>query len=90
MLRHGAWLLIPLQALLLQAPAVLAETSQTKFELQLPLSPVCRALSRDCMTPSQWARFFLVSAFSGFSGFTGIPFLFIQKIQRIQRKSQRH
>ena len=57
MLRHGAWLLIPLQALLLQAPAVLAETSQTKFELQLPLSPICRALSRDCMTPSQWARF---------------------------------
>ena len=57
MIRHGAWLLIPLQALLLQAPAVLAETSQTKFELQLPLSPVCRALSRDCMTPSQWARF---------------------------------
>ena len=32
MLRHGAWLLIPLQALLLQAPAVLAETCVDALE----------------------------------------------------------
>jgi len=32
MLRHGAWLLIPLQALLLQVPAVLAETCVDALE----------------------------------------------------------
>ena len=57
MRRPGTWLLIPLQALLLQAPAVLAETRDTQLDLQIPPSSVCRALSRDCMTSSQWERF---------------------------------
>ena len=47
MLRHGAWLLLPLQALLLQAPAVLAETCVDALEgtelaeNKEPEPPVC-------------------------------------------------
>lgn len=51
MLQHHAWLLI-----LLQAPAVLAETSDTQFVPEGCRGPVCMALAPKCMTASQWAK----------------------------------
>lgn len=62
MLRHRPWLLIPLQALLLQAPAVLAQTSDTQFVPEGYRGPVCMALAPKCMTASQWAKVCRTSA----------------------------